>query len=116
MNEWRVAQIPTREHAGVLSTHAWLDSFPTTPTNRNRHRVNMMAGQFLATDVTALAARPIEDGTRFNVPVMDNPGCAICHDVIDPIAAGWQNWAENNRFRPNPDVSPVTVVWAWWSK
>lgn len=101
MNEWRMAQIPMREHAGVVSTHAWLDSFPTTPTNRNRHRVNMMAKQFLATDVTALAARPIEDGTRFNVPVMDNPGCAICHDVIDPIAAGWQNWAENNRFRPS---------------
>jgi hypothetical protein len=105
MNEWRVAQVPSRlggmrEHAGVLSTHAWLDSFPTTPTNRNRHRVNMLAKQFLATDVTALAARPIEDATRFNVPVMENPGCAICHDVIDPIAAGWQNWAENNRYRP----------------
>lgn len=105
-NEWRPARIPERlggmrEHAGVLSSHSWLDSFPTTPTNRNRHRVNMMAKQFLATDVTALAARPIEDGTVFNVPVMQNPGCAVCHDVIDPIAAGWQNWAENNRYLPN---------------
>jgi hypothetical protein len=104
-NEWRPARIPerlggNREHAGVLSTHAWLDSFPTTPTNRNRHRVNVMAWQFLATDVTALAARPIEDGRTFIVPTVENPGCAICHDVIDPIAAGWQNWAENNRYRP----------------
>ncbi len=115
MNEWRMAQVPNRtggmrEHAGVLSTHAWLDSFPTTPTNRNRHRVNMMAKQFLATDVTALAARPIEDGTRFNVPVMDNPGCAICHDVIDPIASGWQNWQENNRYRPNMVASGPTAL------
>ncbi len=111
MNEWRMATIAARrEHAGVLSTHAWLDSFPTTPTNRNRHRVNMMAKQFLATDVTALAARPIEDGTRFNVPVMENPGCAICHDVIDPIASGWQNWQENNRYRPNMVASGATAL------
>ena len=32
---------------------------------------------------------------------MDNPGCAVCHDVMDPIAAGFQNWPMNNRFRPN---------------
>jgi hypothetical protein len=106
MNEWRQARVPERqggmrEHAGVLSTHSWLDSFPTTPTNRNRHRVNVMAKQFLATDVTALAVRPIDDGRAFVVPVMENPGCAVCHDVIDPIAAGWQNWQENNRYRPN---------------
>lgn len=105
-NEWRPARVPERlggmrEHAGVLSTQAWLDSFPTTPTNRNRHRVNMLAKQFLATDVTALAARPIEDGRTFIVPTVENPGCAVCHDVIDPIAAGWQNWAETNRYLPN---------------
>jgi hypothetical protein len=104
-SEWRPAQIPApngaiREHAGVLSTHAWLDSFPTTPTNRNRHRVNMVARQFLATDMTALAQRPIDDSRPVTVPVVQNPACAVCHDVMDPMAAAWQNWAENNRFRP----------------
>jgi PKD repeat protein len=39
-----------REHAGVLSTQAWLSRFPTTPTNRNRHRVYQMAKQFRAPD------------------------------------------------------------------
>jgi hypothetical protein len=106
-NEWRPATLPEqrlgglREHAGILSTHAWLSRFPTTATNRNRHRVNMLYKQFLATDATALAVRPVEDTSRTRVPTMENPACAACHDAIDPIAAGFQNWNEANRFLPN---------------
>jgi hypothetical protein len=106
-NEWRQATLPSarlggmREHAGVLSSHAWLQRVPTTPTNRNRHRVNVLFKQFLATDVSALAARPIEDGaTSFRIPTVENPACAVCHDVIDPVAAGFQNWNEANRYLP----------------
>jgi len=105
-NEWRQATVPntrlssTREHAGVLSTHAWLASFPTTATNRNRHRIFTLANQFLATDVQALAQRPIDGPGNFIVPTVENPGCAACHDTIDPMASGFQNWAENNRFLP----------------
>ncbi|MGZ8253794.1 MAG: PKD domain-containing protein [Burkholderiaceae bacterium] len=92
-----------REHAGVLSTQAWLSRFPTTPTNRNRHRVYSMAKQFLGTDVAALAVRPIDDGGAFRVPTVENPACAACHDTIDPIAAGFMNWQENNRYLPFKD-------------
>jgi hypothetical protein len=104
--EWRQATLPsarlggTREHAGALSTHAWLQRVATTPTNRNRHRVNVMFKQFLATDVSALAVRPLDDGVSFKVPTVENPACAVCHDVIDPIAAGFQNWNEANRYLP----------------
>ena len=103
--EWRQATLParvgtTREHAGVLATHSWLQRVPTTPTNRNRHRVNVLFKQFLATDVSALAVRPLDDGANFKVPVMENPACAVCHDVIDPVAAGFQNWNEANRYLP----------------
>jgi hypothetical protein len=95
-----------RDHSGVLSTHAWLQRFPTTATNRNRHRVYIASKQFLATDVTALAVRPLDDSAAlaFRIPTMENPGCAICHDTIDPMAAGWQNWQENNRDRPFRDA------------
>ena len=89
-----------REHAGVISTHAWLQRFPTTPTNRNRHRVYIMSKQFLATDVAALAVRPIDDGGDFKMPTVENPACAACHATIDPIAAGFQNWNEDNRYLP----------------
>ena len=106
--EWRPATLPsarlggTREHAGVLSSHPWLQRVPTTDTNRNRHRVNVMFKQFLATDVSALAVRPLDDGgAKFKVPTIENPACAVCHDIIDPVAAGFQNWNERNRFLPN---------------
>jgi hypothetical protein len=106
-NEFRKATLPSarlggmREHAGVLSTHPWLQRFPTTDTNRNRHRVSTLFKQFLATDVSALAARPLDDGAKFKVPTVENPACAACHDTMDPVAAGFQNWNENNRYLPN---------------
>jgi len=90
-----------REHAGVISSHAWLQRFPTTPTNRNRHRTYILAKQFLATDIAALAARPIDDGgTTFKMPTVENPNCSVCHSVMDPMAAGFQNWNEANRYLP----------------
>ncbi|MEP6608169.1 MAG: hypothetical protein ABJA83_05770, partial [Burkholderiaceae bacterium] len=88
-----------REAAGVMTMHTTLDIFPTTDTNRNRHRVSEMAKRFINLYIPLLAARPLEDG-QFRVTTMDNPGCAVCHDVMDPMAAGFQNWAPNNRFRP----------------
>jgi hypothetical protein len=106
-NEWLPATLPEqrlggmREHAGILSTQAWLSRFPTTDTNRNRHRVNMLSKQFLATDISTLAARPINSDSSFRVPVLENPACTTCHNTIDPMAAGWQNWNEANRFLPN---------------
>ena len=101
----------TREHAGVMSTQAWLSRFPTTPTNRNRHRVYQVAKQFLGTDITALATRPIDDGaTTFRVPVLENPNCTVCHDTLDPMAAGFQNWQENNRFLPFKDSAGKDIA------
>lgn len=104
-NEFLPAVIPNarlggnREHAGVLAMHATLDRFPTTETNRNRHRVSETMKRYAGVYIPQLASRPLEDG-QFRVTVMDNPGCAVCHDVMDPIAAGFQNWAPDNRYRP----------------
>ena len=89
-----------REHAGVVSTHAWLQRNPTTDTNRNRHRVYVLAKQFLGTDVAALGMRPIDAGGNFKMPTVENPNCSVCHSTIDPIAAGFQNWNEANRYLP----------------
>ena len=104
-NEFLPAVIPNarlggnREHAGVLAMHATLDRFPTTETNRNRHRVSELMKRYVGVYIPQLASRPLEDG-QFRVTVMDNPGCAVCHDIMDPIAAGLQNWAPDNRYRP----------------
>ena len=96
-----------REHAGVLSTHAWLQRFATTETNRNRHRVLMLGRQFLGFDINALAARPIEGSGSFLVPTLQDPNCKVCHAIMDPMAAGFQNWNERNRYLPYRTASGI---------
>ena len=98
-----------REHAGVLTTHAFLDRYPTTDTNSNRHRVSEASKRFIGLYIPLLASRPLEDGV-FRNAVTDNPGCAVCHDIMDPMAGTFQNWAPNNRFRPNGTGAAADVL------
>ncbi len=92
-------------HAGVLSTVAWLSRFPTTDTNRNRHRVNMMYRQFLAFDIESLGQRPSSDadGGDFLVPVMENSTCTSCHSFMDPAAGTFMDFGPDNRYRTRTD-------------
>ena len=94
-------------HAGVLTSPMWLNRFPTTPTNRNRHRARKVYDQFLATDVLALASQAIDPaaGSSFANPTRDASECAKCHRVIDPIAGGFQMFDKNNaEFLLDPPV------------
>ena len=86
-------------HAGVLTSPMWLNRFPTTPTNRSRHRARKIYDQFLATDVLALASQAIDPaaGSNFANPTRDAPECAMCHTVIDPIAGAFQMFDKNNQ-------------------
>lgn len=100
-NEWAEAKLPGIPHAGVLTSHIWLNRFPTTATNRNRHRSRMVFKFFLATDVLKLAERPIDPSAiaDFN-PTRESDACTVCHANIDPIAGSLQNWDEAGRYRP----------------
>jgi len=91
-----------REQAGVMTTHAMLDRFPTTETNRNRHRVSEMMKRFQRCLHPASGLPAVRDG-QFRVTVMDNPGCAVCHDIMDPMAAAFQNW--------RPRIASARWVW-----
>lgn len=95
----RNGQELTFPHAGVLTSPMWLNRFPTTPTNRNRHRARKIYDQFLATDVLALASQAIDPaaGSNFANPTRDAPECAMCHTVIDPIAGAFQMFDKNNQ-------------------
>lgn len=90
-------------HAGVLTTNAWLSRFPTTDSNRNRHRSAKVFKQFLGVDIEALAARPIDDSENGNflVPTMENPNCLVCHTAMDPVAGAFKNWGTLNRYHQN---------------
>ena len=96
--EAKAGDIP---HAGVLTSPVYLNRFPTTPTNVNRHRSRMAYSFFLGTDVMKLAERPVDPTSieDFN-PTLYNPNCAVCHAVMDPLAGAFQNWDGRGRYRP----------------
>ncbi len=120
-------------HAGILTSPMWLNRFPTTPTNRNRHRARMIYNFFLATDVLALASQAIDPDAGSNVfnPTRNNPDCSKCHRLIDPIAGGFQMFDKSDNellldppvwypemFNPGylneqmpPDQFPTGVQW-----
>jgi hypothetical protein len=112
-NEWREGVMPNAQcppdddscktipHAGVLTDPMWLNRFPTTPTNRNRHRSRMVFWFFLATDVMKLAERPIDPTAISGVnPTKNNPNCNSCHAVMDPIAGLMQNFDAEGNYAP----------------
>lgn len=100
-NEFQPAKLPGVPHAGVLTNPVFMNRFPTTPTNRNRHRARMVYQFFLATDVLRLGERPLNDvGDLGTNPTRDAAACNVCHQVIDPVAGALQNWDEMGRYNP----------------
>lgn len=101
-NDWQKARIPGQPQAGVLTTAAFLNRYPTTATNRNRQRSGVFYKLFLATDVLKLADRPLDplQSDLSNNPTLFDPQCNVCHDVVDPVAGAFQNWDENGHFNP----------------
>jgi hypothetical protein len=97
-------------HAGVLTSPMFLNRFPTTPTNRSRHRARKVYELFLATDILQVAERPIDPTAsgRFNNPTRDDSQCNGCHRQIDPIAGAFLKWQEydQERYEPRSDWHP----------
>lgn len=99
--EFREAKVDGIPHAGVLTSPMFLNRYPTTPTNRNRHRARMVYKFFMATDILQKADRPVDPTTiRDHNPTMNNEQCTICHASVDPMAGAFQNWDEQGRYRP----------------
>lgn len=92
-------------HAGLLTSPMFLNRFPTTPTNRNRHRSRNVFKLFLATDILKIAERPIDptEATKYNNPTRDDPSCAVCHKMIDPVAGAFQKFGEYDQEDFIPD-------------
>ena len=90
-------------HAGVLGTKSFLQRYPTTPTNRNRARARWAYYHFLDVDVEKSASRttdPVALADTDN-PTMYNPSCTVCHAVMDPVAATFQNYGADGLYKEN---------------
>ena len=88
-------------HAGILTSAMFLNRFPTTRTNLNRHRARMVFQFFLDTDILQIpGARPDQAvDTESSSPTLTNPSCISCHKIMDPVASTFQNWDEGGRYR-----------------
>lgn len=92
-------------HAGILSSPMFLNRYPTSRTNRNRHRARIVLREFLATDILKVADRPIDptDAVNFANPTREDPACNTCHAVIDPIAGAFMKFDDNDQERYLPE-------------
>ncbi|MGF1779779.1 LamG-like jellyroll fold domain-containing protein, partial [Vibrio nomapromontoriensis] len=90
-----------RPHVGLLSMYGYLTRFDNTDTNFNRHRANETLKNFLHYDIEKNLARAVSTADVDNAdnPTMDNPVCANCHITMDPIAAGFQNFAHAGGYK-----------------
>lgn len=87
-------------HAGVLTSAMFLNRFPTTETNRNRHRARKVFDYFLDTDILAIEGERPEDGIGSGVsnPTLLDPACYSCHQVMDPVASAFQHWTDRGQY------------------
>ncbi|MFT5993451.1 MAG: hypothetical protein ACI82G_002455, partial [Bradymonadia bacterium] len=91
-------------HSGVLTMPVFLNRYPTTATNRNRHRTWAVYRLFLATDILTLAERPVDSASStVHNPTMNDEQCTLCHSVMDPAAGAFQNWDEDGHYAPPAD-------------
>ncbi|MFO0561974.1 MAG: DUF1592 domain-containing protein [Polyangiales bacterium] len=94
-------------HAGVLSMPTFLSRYPTTQTNRNRHRARIVQAYFLATDILKVGERPIDSTAAealIMTPTMNYGPCRTCHAINDPIAGAFRGFFPNGtnwRWDPN---------------
>ena len=100
------------QHAGVLTTPAFLNRWQTTPTNRNRARARRVFQFFLATDILKIADRPV-DGSKLTAiqnPTMNSEYCTVCHKTMDPVAQTFRGWDEQNyeSFDPGGNSTKYT--------
>jgi len=98
------AEMPLPQ-AGVLTSPVWMNRFPTSPTNRNRHRARMIFKFFLATDILKIAERPIDPtaATAYANPTREDSSCNVCHRMIDPIAGAFQKFDDNDQEKYEPN-------------
>lgn len=91
-------------HAGVLTSPMFLNRFPSSPTNRNRHRARLVLDLFLATDILAISERPIDPARagQYANPTREDPTCTACHSILDPIAGAFMPFDDRDPERYEP--------------
>ena len=98
--EYSISEYHDWPHAGVLTTPAWLNRYPSTDTNRNRARARWTYYQFLGVDIEKSAPRTTDPVALAdtNNPTMYNPACTVCHESLDPVAGAYQGFGDRGNY------------------
>lgn len=81
------------EHAGVLTTPAWLGRFPTQRARINRFRTALLCRPF---EPPAGGLPAPEDACNREPNLAHRCGCQHCHAAIEPLGAYWARWSERS--------------------
>jgi hypothetical protein len=101
---FRVIEVPGIPHAGILTSAMFLNRFPTSDTNINRHRSRMTYWFFLDIDINQFGSRPVDASNDFGEnPTLNNPDCTVCHTTMDPVAGLYMNWNESGEYSGEGD-------------
>jgi len=87
-------------NAGVLSDPIFAARWPSSPTNRNRGRARQLVYMFGGEDLLTIGNRAIDFSLVRDVenPVVNSPHCNGCHNIVDPIAGGYQGWDQSGIY------------------
>jgi hypothetical protein len=97
-------EVPGVPHAGILTSPMFLNRFPTSDTNINRHRSRMAYWFFLDIDINEFGSRPVDASDDFgDNPTLTNPACTVCHTTMDPVAGLFMNWNESGEYSGDGD-------------
>lgn len=98
-DRFRRMTVPGVPHAGILTSPMFLNRFPTSDTNRNRHRARMAYKFFLDIDINRFGNRPVDvNEVAGDNPTLTDPNCTICHTTMDPVAGVFKNWDERGIY------------------
>jgi len=80
-----------QEHAGILTSPAYLLRFQTRRSRANRFFTAFMCQPFQPPD-SGLAAS--DDASSYSLDLQHRDGCKYCHALLEPSAAYWGRWPE----------------------
>ena len=97
-SEWlRGRYLDGRSHAGVLSQTSMFYRYPTTFSNKQRHRANEICRMFLGDDHllrnVAVELRQRDPDQNLVEATLYNPACVSCHSSLDGIVAFFNGYA-----------------------
>ncbi len=92
------------EHAGVLTSPAFLLRFQTNRARANRYYNTFLCQPFQPPE----SGIPVAAEEALKEPnLQKRPGCKYCHALLEPVASFWGRWTEQGVGFLNPNNYPA---------